>query len=497
MNANKSTKFKIENLADFISALESEGELVRISEQVSPILEISEICDRHSKMRDAEGNYGGKALLFENVEGSKFPVLINSMGSYRRMEIAFGGRKFDEIAGSISELIRPRKYMSTLEKLKELPALAKAASFLPKVVGSGACQDVVMTGDDVDLGALPIIKCWPEDGGRFITMPQVFTRNPQTETQNAGMYRLQVYDKNTTGMHIHMHHDGAFNFRKYEEKNGRVEIACAIGGDPACAYAATAPMPPDIDEMIVAGFIRERAARMVKCKTIDLHVPAEADFVIEGYVDPSEERLEGPFGDHTGVYSLADQFPVYHVTAITHRKNPVYQTIIVGKPPQEDYYMGKATERVFLPLIRMQLPEIIDINMPIFGNFHNFIFVKIKKEYPHHARKIMNSIWGTGQMMFSKCIVVVDEDTDVQNVDEVMWRWGNNVDPMRDIEMIQGPVDILDHAGDAMGVGYKMGVDATRHWESEGYSREWPEDIVMDAKTKKLVDEKWGKYFGG
>ena len=416
------------------------------------------------------------------------------MGSFKRMRIAFGGRAFEDIAEEVSDLIRPRKYMTTMEKLKELPLLARAAGNLPKIVGSGACQDVVLTGAQVDLSALPIIQCWPKDGGRFITMSQVFTKNPETGTQNCGMYRLQVYDKNTTGMHWHMHHDGAFNFRKYARSGDKIEVACAIGGDPVCAYAATAPLPAGLDEMLVAGFIRREAMRMVKCKTVDLYVPAESDFVIEGYVDINERRLEGPFGDHTGVYSLADMYPVYHVTAITHRKSPIYQTIIVGRPPQEDYYLGKATERLFLPLLRTQMPEVLDINMPIFGNFHNFIFVKIKKEYPHHARKVMSAIWGTGQMMFSKFIVVVDEDTDVQNVDEVMWRWGNNVDPKRDIEIALGPVDILDHAGDATGVGYKMGIDATRHWPSEGYTRDWPEDMVMDEETIRKVTERWGKY---
>ncbi|MCH7878011.1 MAG: UbiD family decarboxylase, partial [candidate division Zixibacteria bacterium] len=336
---------------------------------------------------------------------------------------------------------------------------------------SGACQDVVMRGDEIDLYKLGVIQCWPKDSGRFLTMPQCFTKNPQTGVQNCGMYRLQIYDKKTTGMHIHMHHDGAFNARKYSSSGGRVELACAIGGDPACAYAATAPLPPGMDEMLVAGFIRKKAVRMVKCKTIDIHVPAEADIVIEGYVDINEFRTEGPFGDHTGVYSLADEFPVYHVTAITHRKNPVYQTIIVGVPPQEDYYLGKATERMFLPLLKTQMPELLDMNMPIYGNFHNFMFVQIKKEYPHHARKIMNQIWGTGQMMFSKYIVVVDENTDVQSSDAVWAQIARNVDFAQDIEITKGPVDILDHAGEAVGIGAKMGVDATSRLTSEGPAR--------------------------
>ncbi|MFQ5607197.1 MAG: menaquinone biosynthesis decarboxylase, partial [Candidatus Zixiibacteriota bacterium] len=457
MSESQKTR-KIETLADFIAALDAEDELVRISEPVSPILEISEICDRHAKMRSPDGA-GGKALLFENVEDSDFPVLINSLGSYRRMKSAFGGRECSEIADEISDLIRPRKYMTTMEKLKELPLLARAAGYMPKPVSSGACQEVVLTGAEIDLYKLGVIQCWPKDGGRFITMPQCFTKNPDTGAQNCGMYRLQIYDKNTTGMHIHMHHDGAFNSRKYAESGGRVELACAIGGDPACAYAATAPMPPGMDEMLVAGFIRKKSMRMVKCKTIDIRVPAEADIVIEGYVDINEFRREGPFGDHTGVYSLADDFPVYHVTAITHRKNPVYQTIIVGVPPQEDYYLGKATERLFLPLLKTQMPELIDMNMPIYGNFHNFMFVQIKKEYPHHARKVMNQIWGTGQMMFSKFIVVVDEGADVQSSDDVWAQIARNVDFAQDIEIIKGPVDILDHAGETTGVGHKMGVD--------------------------------------
>ncbi len=486
--------YKIETLADFIRELEAEGELLRIPEPISPILEIAEMADRHSKMRDRDGNYGGKALLFENVEGADYPVLINSTGSFKRMNIAFGGRSFESIADELAELVKPRKYMSTMEKLKELPGLAKAASYMPKMVNSAPCQDVVLQGDDIDLFKLGVIQCWPGDAGRFITMPQVFTKNPHTGVQNCGMYRLQVYDKNTTGMHWHPHHDGAFNFRKHEQKGDRIEVACAIGGDPVCAYSATAPLPPGIDEMLVAGFIRKKAVRMVACKTVDLRVPAEADFVIEGYVDVNERRTEGPFGDHTGVYSLAGEFPVFHVTAVTHRNNPVYQTIIVGKPPQEDYYLGKATERLFLPLLKTQMPELLDMNMPMFGNFHNFLFLKIKKEYPHHARKVMSQIWGTGQMCLSKYIVVVDEETDVQNIDEVMWRWGNNVDPKRDIEIVQGPVDILDHAGDSVATGYKMGIDATRHWPEEGYTREWPADIVMDEEVKKSVAERFGEY---
>ncbi|HSG98913.1 MAG TPA: menaquinone biosynthesis decarboxylase [candidate division Zixibacteria bacterium] len=459
--------YNLDTLAGFIAALEAEGELLRISEEVSPILEISELSDRHSKMKSADGAYGGKALLFENVAGSDFPALINSLGSFKRMNIAFGGREFDEIADDITELIRPRKYMSKLEKLKELPALARVAGYLPKVVSSGACQEIVKTGEEIDLYKLGVIQCWPKDGGRFITMPQVFTKNPSTGVQNCGMYRLQVYDKNTTGMHIHMHHDGAFNARKYLAENGRVEIACAIGGDPACAYAATAPMPPGMDEMLIAGFIRKKAVRMVKCKTVDLHVPAEADIVIEGYVDINESRLEGPFGDHTGVYSLADQFPVFHVTAITHRRNAVYQTIIVGAPPQEDYYLGKATERLFLPLLQTQMPELVDMNMPLFGNFHNFIFLRIKKDYPLHARKVMHQVWGTGQMMFSKYVVVTD-DVDVQDTPAVMKRWVESAHPDSDVEIVKGPVDILDHSGEATGIGYKMGIDLTEKWNSEG-----------------------------
>lgn len=475
-------KYPISNLADFIAALEAEGELLRIAERISPDLEISEMADRHSKMKGPEGA-GGKALLFENVEGCDFPVLINSLGSYMRMKIAFGGREFDEIAGEIAELIRPRKYLSKLEKLKELPALAKAAGFLPKVVSSGPCQQVVKTDDDIDLFKLGVIKCWPDDGGRFITMPQVITKNPQTGAQNFGMYRLQLFDKKTTGMHIHMHHDGAFNSKKYLAQDDKVEIACAIGGDPACAYAATAPMPPGMDEMMVAGFIRQRAIKMVKCKTVDLHVPAEADIVIEGYVKLGETRLEGPFGDHTGVYSLADQFPVFHVTAITHRKNPVYQTIIVGAPPQEDYYLGKATERMFLPLLQTQMPELVDMNMPIYGNFHNFMFVRINKRYPLQARKVMNQIWGTGQMMFSKYVVVTD-DIDVQDETAVHKALADNVDWNSDIEVVKGPVDILDHAGEATAIGYKMGFDLTTKWDNE--NRQAAPSGAMSDETPAL-----------
>ncbi|OHB37169.1 MAG: menaquinone biosynthesis decarboxylase [Planctomycetes bacterium RIFCSPHIGHO2_02_FULL_50_42] len=474
------------DLREFIAKLEQSGQLHRVKIEVDPELEITEITDRVTKA-------GGPALLFEKVKGSNIPLLINAMGSYERMSMALGGRSLDEIAHEIEELTRPKPPKSFMDKLKFIPTLMKLSNFPPKMVSHAHCQEVVIT-DNPSLYKFPIIKCWPKDGGRFITLPAVFTKNPKTGTRNAGMYRLQVYDERTTGMHWHMHHDGARHYRMYREEGKRTEVAAALGGDPAITYAATAPMPPDIDEMMLAGLLRNHPVEMVKCKTIDMEVPADAEIVLEGYVEPAETRLEGPFGDHTGYYSLADQFPVFHITCITHRRNPIYPTTIVGQPPQEDYFMGKATERIFLPLLKLTIPEIVDFNMPMFGVFHNCVFVSIDKQYPFHAKKVMSSIWGMGQMMFSKIIVVVDKDVNVQNQDEVLWRMSNNIDPRRDIVFVDGPLDELDHACPIPKAGSKMGIDATRKWPSEGFTRDWPEDIVMTPEIKALVDKRWKEY---
>jgi 4-hydroxy-3-polyprenylbenzoate decarboxylase len=483
------------NLRAFVNDLERKGELQRIRARVSPYLEITEIADRVTKA-------GGPALLFENVEGSSVPLLINAYGSYRRMSLALGVSDVNDIAGEIENLIRLSPPQNFLDKLKIVGLLARVAKFPPKTVKNAPCQQVVLTGDDVDLTRFPIITCWPEDAGPYITLGQVFTKSLRNGTRNVGLYRVQVFGKNSAAMHWHMHHDGAGHHREYRAAGKRMPLAVAVGGDPVVPYVATAPLPAAVDELLFAGFLKKEPVTLVKAKTlttdhgydVDIEVPAEADIVIEGYLDPDELVTEGPFGDHTGFYSLADQYPAFHVTAITYRTDPIYHTIVVGKPPQEDYYLGKATERIFLPLVRTQIPEIVDMNLPIFGVFHNFVFVAIDKQYPWHAKKVMHSFWGLGQLMFSKIIVVVDKDVNVQDTDEVWFRVGSNVDPRRDICFAEGPVDILDHASPAMGIGSKMGVDATKKWASEGFTREWPNEIVMSEDVKALVSRRWREY---
>ncbi|MBC8233553.1 menaquinone biosynthesis decarboxylase [bacterium] len=475
------------NLREFIKNLEKAGELKRIKNLASPDLEITEITDRISKAV-------GPALLFEKVEGSKMPLLINAFGSKKRMAIALNVKNLDEIAAEIETLIHIEPPVSIMDKVKTIGMLARLAKFPPKIVKRGACQDIVHEGEAASLNELPIIKCWPKDGGKYITLPQVFTKNLKTGQRNVGMYRMMVFDERTTGMHWQIHHDGAANYLQYKQAGQQMPVAVAIGGDPVMSYAASAPMPPSFDEVLFAGFLRKEGVPLIKCKTIDMEVPANSEIILEGYIEPDETRTEGPFGDHTGYYSLEDDYPVFHITCITHRKNPIYQTTIVGKPPMEDCYMGKATERIFLPLIKMQLPEIVDINLPLFGVFHNFVFVSIDKRYPYHAQKVMHSIWGLGQMMFSKIIVVVDKNVDVQNVEEVLFRVGSNVDPKRDITFVDGPVDILDHASPLPGAGSKMGIDATTKWSQEGFQREWPEEMEMPEEIVELVNKRWKKY---
>ena len=471
-----------ENLRDFIGAIETRGELARIKEKVSPILEISEWADRIVKKK-------GPALLFENVEGSSFPVAINLFGTLERTALGLGVDDLNKIGQEIHELLHQRPPETLVEKLKMLPLLLKISNFPPKKVSGGPCQEVVYTGDKVDLGILPALKCWPDDGGRYLTLTNVFTRDPQG-LPNCGMYRIQIFDRNTAAMHWHMHHDGARHFREWEKLGKRMPVAVAIGGDPAVVFSATAPMPPGIDEMFLAGFLRKKPVEMTPCVSQpDLHVPAQAEFIVEGYLEPGERRREGPFGDHTGFYSLADDFPVFHVTAITHRKNPIYQTIVVGMPPMEDTYLGKATERIFLPFLQLTLPEIVDYNLPEFGVFHNCAFFSIKKAYPQHARKLMSAIWGLGQIMFTKIIIVVDEHVNVQNQDEVLFHVGANCDFSRDIEVMKGPTDILDHASQNYGWTGKLGIDATKKWKEEGFTREWPDYITMDPAVKKKVAE--------
>ena len=475
------------SLREFVKALDRAGELKRIKTTVSPELEISEITDRVSKA-------GGPALLFERVEGSRIPVLINTYGSYERMAMALGVDDLAQIAAEIEGMIKLGPPESLLDKVKILRLLSQLTNFPPKKVKRGASQEVVLTGEDASLDVLPLIKCWPLDADKYITLPQVFTHSLRTGQRNVGTYRLQKLNAYSLAMHWQIHHDGAAQHREYRQAGQQMPVAIALGGDPVMSYIGTAPLPSGIDELLFAGFLRKANVEMVPAKTIDMLVPADADIVIEGYIEPDETCIEGPFGDHTGFYSLADEYPALHITAITHRKNPIYQTIIVGKPPMEDCYMGKATERIFMPLIKTQLPELMDMNLPLFGVFHNFALISIDKRYPFHAKKIMHSLWGLGQLMFSKIIIVVDKEVDVQNVEEVLFYVGSNVDPKRDVTIVEGPVDVLDHAAPLMGAGSKMGIDATTKWPEEGYQREWPQEIKMSDEMIAFVDERWKKY---
>jgi 4-hydroxy-3-polyprenylbenzoate decarboxylase len=475
-----------ENLREFIKVLEKHRELKRVSVPVSSDQEITEITDRVSKA-------GGPALLFENVDGGKVPVLINALGSRRRMELALEVESVDAVAARLTEWLDFKSPTGLLEKVKMLPKLAELGKYFPKVVKSGPCQEVVKREGEFSLFDFPILKCWESDGGRFITLPMVFTRNPRTGARNCGMYRMQVYDEKTTGMHWQIHKHGAAHHRDLERKGvERMEVAVSIGAEPITTFAATLPLPDDLDEMIFASFLREKPIEMVKCMTINLEVPAHAEVVLEGYVDPAERRIEGPFGDHTGFYTLEEPYPVFHVTAVTHRKNPIYQTTIVGRPPMEDCYLGWAITRITLPVLKRQFPEIVDVNLPFEGVFHNLMLISIRKQYPGHARKIMNAIWGLGQAMFTKCIIVVDEEVNVQDVSEVVWKALNNIDPERDIQFVMGPVDALDHAARLAAYGSKMGVDATRKWRGEGFERRWPRENRTSDEVKKMVDEKWG-----
>ena len=473
------------SLADFVQDLERKGELKRITHPVKVELEITEIADRVMKS-------GGPALLFENVVGKRVPVLINAFGSAQRMALALGVADIEEIAREIQKLIQTKPPKSFRDKLNLLGELIRLAGIPPKIVKEGACQEVVHR--DPDLGILPVLTCWPGDAGPFITLPMVFSKDPLSGTRNVGLYRMQIFDRRTTGMHWHLHKVGARHFQRRKEQTGRLELAVSLGGDPAMIYAATAPLPDQIDEILFCGFLRKKGVELVKGVTVDVEVPANSDIVIEGYVDPAEPlRREGPFGDHTGFYSLADDYPVFHVTCITHRNNPIYPTTIVGRPPMEDAYLGKATERLFLPLVRITLPEIVDMNLPVHGVFHNLAIISIKKEYPAQARKVMHALWGLGQMMFTKTLIIVDHDVNIHDLSEVTWVVGNNIDPKRDTVFVDGPVDVLDHAAPALGLGSKMGIDATRKWRSEGYEREWPGAIVMDEKIRRYIDSIWEK----
>ena len=476
----------LNDLREFIAFLEDKKELIRIKKEVDPVLEITEITDRISKK-------GGPALLFEKVKGSPYPVAINLFGSYQRMAWALGLDDFSAIGKKFSSLLKADPEMKLRQKIEALFDLYKLSASKPKEVKKAPCQEIVKE-KDFSLSDYPVLKTWPDDGGRFITLPLVITKDPETGKQNLGMYRMQVFDERSTGMHWHTHHDGAVNFRKTVKLGQRMEVAVALGGDPVTIFSATAPLPYNIEELFFAGFLRGKAVEVVKAKTVDLLVPANAEIILEGYVEAGDERIEGPFGDHTGYYSAAANYPVFHVTCITQRKDPIYPATIVGKPPMEDCYMGKATERMFLPFIRMQFPEVVDMNLPLEGVFHNCALISIKKSYPMHAHKIINAIWGLGQMMFTKFVFIFDEEVDVQNTSEVAWKAFNNVDPARDIIISQGPLDVLDHSAPRPIYGAKMGIDATKKWPEEGYQREWPDEIHMSDEIKKLVEKRWKEY---
>jgi 4-hydroxy-3-polyprenylbenzoate decarboxylase len=478
------------DLNDFIGALDKARELARITEAVSPDLEIAAVTDHVSK-----SSGGGPGLLFERPTGFDVPVALNLFGSMTRICMALGVSKLDDLASEIEELATPRIPAGIVDAIRMLPMIGRLRDLMPKTVSDAPCQEVVER--DGSLEALPILKCWPEDGGRYITLPLVFTKDPETGARNIGTYRMQVYDGRSTGMHWQRHKGGAQHYRVAERLGKRMPVAVALGPDPALAYSATAPMPEGLDELMLAGFLRRERVELVKCVTIDLEVPANAQIILEGYVEPGERRREGPFGDHTGFYSHPDDYPVFHLTCITRRKRPIYLTTIVGIPPMEDYYLGKASERIFLPLIRKTLPEIVDMNFPAAGIFHNLVLVSIDKRYPGHARKIMNAFWGLGQLMFSKTIIVVDKDVDVQNEAEVAWIVGTHYDPERDIQFTKGPVDDLEDASDLPAYGTKMGVDATRKWPSEGFKRQWPTKISTSPAAARKAEALWEKIRQG
>jgi 4-hydroxy-3-polyprenylbenzoate decarboxylase len=479
-----------DSLTDFLTAIDRVGELVRVREPVRARLEIAEIADRCMKAPD-----GGPALLFEHVlmdDGTRsdVPVAINLYGSMRRMALALGVGRLDEIGERISEMLELKVPEGLFGKLAMLPRLAEMAKFPPKVKGGKPpCQDVVLQGTDVDLGMIPFLTTWPGDGGPYITLPMVITRDPVRGTRNVGMYRVQVLGRDTLAMHWQRHKVGAAHWREMAARGERMPVVIALGGDPASLYAASAPLPPSIDEFLFAGFIRKHPVELAKAVTCELEVPAEAEFVIEGYIDPAEDLvLEGPFGDHTGFYSLADYYPKVHVTAVTRKREPVYAATLVGRPPMEDYYLGHATERIFLPLLQLTVPEVVDYHMPAAGIFHNLVFVSIDKQYPGQAYKVMHALWGQGLMSLAKVLVIVDKHVNVRDPDEAWWVALNNIDPERDVTFTRGPVDVLDHSSQHFTFGSKMGIDATRKWPEEGFTREWPGLITMDEATKQRVD---------
>ena len=512
-----------ESLRDFVNALDRAGELKRISQPVATELEITEIADREMKSPN-----GGKALFIEkptvNGQVSPFPVAINTMGSHKRMAMSLGANSVDEVAAELGSLMKAKPPTSFREAIKLLGQALDLRHVKPRIVKDGPCKEVVKKFDALPtrtelwsvaqtsglcgqkgvgpvhrpeacatLLNLPIQKCWPLDGGRFITLPCVVTKDPDTGERNVGMYRIQIYDNHTTGMHWQLQKVGARHGRRYYETGTRMPVSIFIGGDPVFTFAATAPLPDGLDEFLLAGYLRKKSVELVKCETNDLEIPANADFVIEGYVDPTEPlREEGPFGDHTGYYTLPEPYPVFHVTAITHRKDAVYPATIVGIPPMEDFYIGGASVKLFLPVFKMNFPEIVDIALPAEGVFHNLVFVSIRKTYPMQAYKIMHGLWGMGQMMFTKYLVVVDDDVDVHNTREVLFRLCANTDPQRDSIFTKGPADVLDHATSEMAIGSKLGIDATKKLPGEGFKRAWPPLIRMDEAVKAKIDSLLG-----
>ncbi len=471
------------DLREWIALLEREGELRRIAAEVDPDLEVTEITDRVVKA-------GGPALLFENVKGSEHPLLINQFGSERRMCLAFGAPSLDAVGERLQAIVELQPPQGLVEKVKGLAKLKSIADSVPRSVRSGPVQEVVFEGDAVDLGLLPIQRCWPGDPAPFITLPAVITTDPRTGARNVGMYRMQKRDARSTFMHWQVHKDGRMD---YLATDGRLEVAVALGLDPVTAYAASAPLPKHVDELMLAGFLRGEPVELVRCRTVDLEAPASAEIVLEGYVERGDEGVEGPFGDHTGYYSPAEPFPVFHVTALTMRRDAIYPSIVVGKPPAEDAWLGKATERIFLPAIRLSLPEIVDYDLPVAGAFHNCVIVSIRKAFPGHAKKVMHAIWGLGLLSLTKAVVVVDEAVDVHDYAEVFFRVCANVDPKRDVLLSEGPLDQLDHAATIACYGGKLGIDATHKGPDEG-ARSWPEEIRMSDDVKALVDRRWSEY---
>jgi 4-hydroxy-3-polyprenylbenzoate decarboxylase len=476
-----------EDLTDFLADLDKRKLLVRIKEGVSPDLEIAAVTDRASKMAG-----GGPALLFEQPAGFSMPVASNVFGSLERMCLALGVKTLDDLAAEINQLMTPQMPEGIMDALKMLPMVGRLRDLMPKTVKDAPCQEIVRR--DGTLDDLPILKCWPEDGGRFITLPLVFTKDPESGMRNIGTYRMQVFDGRTTGMHWQRHKGGAQHYRVAERLGHRLDVAVALSPEPVLTYCATAPMPEGLDELILGGFLARRRIEMVKCVSVDLEVPASAHIVLEGYVEPGERRREGPFGDHTGFYSQPDDYPVFHITCMTQRKNPTYLTTIVGVPPMEDFYLGMASERIFLPLIQKTHPEIVDMHFPAEGIFHNLVIIAIDKRYPGHARKIMSAVWGLGQLMFSKTVIIVDKDVDVHNLREVAWIVGTHMDPSRDVQMTKGPLDDLDDACELPAYGGKMGIDATRKWVSEGYTRIWPARVRTTEAAGKRAAEILSKF---